>query len=78
MKSEILEVSEVCPDTDSAIRVILMKCNDHFEIVTETKERIGVAFEFIETGRQTVRDEKSARAQFQLTVDQIASLDSLE
>lgn len=78
MSSEILEVSDICPDTDFTIRVILVRHDNRFEIITETKELVGEVFEFVETGRQTVLDEKSARIQFKLTVDQIASLDSLE
>lgn len=78
MSSEILDVSDVCPDTNNTIRVILLKHDDHFEIITEAKELVGEVYEFVETGRQKVSDEKAARAQFQFTVDQLASLDSLE
>lgn len=78
MSSEILEVSDVCPNTNNTIRVILLKQDEHFEIITEAKELVGEVYEFVETGRHKVSDEKAARARFQFTVDQLASLDSLE
>ncbi len=77
--SEILEVAEVCPDTAYTIRVILMRVDSLFYLQVDPKESIdGEDSGFVPGSPRKFEDEKIARAEFKNTVDQIASLDSLE
>lgn len=66
MKAEILEVSDICPDTNHTIRVVLLKRGEIFEILTEAKELVNNSYDFVPISTQTISsDEKTARRQFQ-------------
>lgn len=79
MADEILEVSEICPDTNHTMRVLLLRHGDNFEILVEVKELTNAGYEFIQVSAQEISgSEASARTEFNFVVMQIASLDSLD